>query len=167
MRRILGLLLMVSVLLPAPSIANTKRTQDDAAHDAASTPFDIKWVKHGHAGRKLAHTISTYEGWRSSKLGDNGKFQINIAPGKAGVTRIIVIYLDGGELVSKMYNVFDGSETVGRPQVRRPTSRTVRVTFPKRWLKRGLEAYRYDVLYAEQMTEDTVPNDEGSILHRM
>ncbi|MEA2453475.1 MAG: hypothetical protein QOG04_2185 [Actinomycetota bacterium] len=154
----------------APAGADTVRTQDDVAHDASSASMDIKWVGHGHAGKKLAHVISTYEAWRSSDLG-NGVLQINIAPGAdggEGVTRIIVIYLDGTKLVSKMYDVaHSGSRVVGHPDVSRSTARSVKVTFPKRFIRWKVKAYRWDALYAEQRTEDTVPSDDSRILHRL
>ena len=167
---VLVLLAVASAFIPSASMADRTRVVDTPAHDSESAAFDIEWVKHGHAGRKLSHVISTYDTWRVADLGDNGTFQINISPGAdtpASIRRIIVIYLEGSKLAAKMYNVSNGSEVEGHPEVSRPTSRSVKVTFPKRWVRRGIDAYRWEALFAEQSTEDIVPSDESSILHRL
>lgn len=151
-----------------PATADTKRVQEDVAHDASTAKLDIKWVQHGHSGRKLAHVISTYDTWRNADLGDNGKFQINISPGpdNPSVTRIVVIYLDQGKMEAKFFDLSHGSEVKGYPPVTRPTARSVKVVFPKRWVRKGLKAYKWEALYAEDNVKDTVPGDRF-ILHSM
>ena len=157
------------VLLLAPGAgADTKRIVDTPAHDSQSA-FDIEWIKQGHYGRKLVHVISTYEGWRTSELGEN-KFQINIKSGadtSNPLTHIIVIYLDGSRLEAKMMDVSNGSEVVGYPPVSRPTRHSVKVTFPKRYIRSGLQAYRWQAFVADQQVDDMVPSDESFILHRV
>ena len=155
-------------LLLAPTAgADTKRIIDTPAHDSQSD-FDIKWIKHGHQGRKLTHVISAYETWRTSELGEY-HFQINISPGDGApsLRRILVIYLDGSKLKAKMMDVSNGSDVVGYPPVSRPTSRSVKVTLPKRFIRRGLKAYRWQAFVADQQVDDMVPSDESFILHRV
>jgi hypothetical protein len=160
---------VASLLLMAPAGANTNRVQDSPANDSTGS-MDIEWVQHGHAGKKLAHVISTYDPWRDVDLGDNGVFQINISAGddRPSLTRIIVIYLDGGQHEAKMFDVaHNGSRVVGYPDVSRPTARSVKVTFPKRWVRWKVQAYRWEAFYAENDVKDTVPSDGPMILHRM
>jgi hypothetical protein len=154
-------------LLSSAAGADTKRIVDTPAHDSQSD-FDIEWIKHGHDDRKLVHVISTYRRWQTSELGEN-LFQINISPGDGApsVRRILVIWLDGSELKAKMMDVSNGSEVVGYPLVSRPTARSVKVTMPKRYIRRGLHAYRWQAFVADQQVDDMVPSNEGFILHRV
>jgi hypothetical protein len=116
----------------------------------------------------LTHVISTFETWRTAELGDN-HFQINISPGddRPSVRRILVIYLDNSKLKAKMMDVSNGSDVVGYPPVSRPTARSVKVTMPKRNIRRGLQAYRWQAFVADQQVDDMVPSDESFILHRV
>ena len=156
-----------ALLLSPAAGADTKRIMDTPAHDSQST-FDIEWIKHGHDGKKLVHVISTYDRWRTSELGENS-FQINISPGDGSpsVRRILVIWLDGSNLKAKMMDVSNGSEVVGYPPVSRPTARAVKVTMPKWYIRRGLQAYRWQAFVHEGQVDDMVPSDESFILHRV
>ena len=165
--KMLPVLALCGLLLTPVAGADIKRILDTPAHDSPSA-FDIEWIKHGHDGRKLFHVISTYGRWRTTELGDN-HFQINISPGDGApsLRRILVIWLDGSELKAKMMDVSNGSEVVGYPPVNRPTTRSVKVTIPKRYIRRGLQAYRWQAFVADQQVDDMVPSDESFILHRM
>jgi len=83
------------------------------------------------------------------------------------VRRILVIYLDGSELKAKMMDVSNASDVVGYPPVGRPTARSVKVTLPKRFIRRGLKVYRWQAFVADQQVDDMGPSDESFILHRV
>ena len=166
-KRLLALLIVALSFIPSGTLADSNRVTDRSAHDS-NGPIDIEWVKHAHDGRKLVHVISTYDRWRNSELGDN-LFQINFSPGDGSpsVRRILIISLHGSELRAKMMNMDNGGEVMGYPPVTRPTARAVKVTFPKRWIRQGAEAFRWHALVANRQVDDWVPSENGFILHRM
>ena len=166
---VLAAFLLVFALLPAH--ADTQRTQDGLKSDHDG-PINVKWVEHSHHGRKLVHTLRTYEPWRAKILDDgDGTIQTNISRGpdqSTDTSRVMVVYFDGGRLHARMDNVARREATViGYGDVTRPDRRTVRVTFPRWFLKRdGLGAYRYTVLVFHDGIDD-VPDDNTKILHRL
>ena len=164
---VVGLALVAVISVTAT--ADTKRTQDDLAHDAAEGSLDIKWVEHSHDGRKLVHTIRTYQTWRSLYLKGDRTIQINISRGAspgADVERVMVIAMEDRRLRTKMFNVVNDT-VVGYGNVSRPDRRTVKVTFPRWFIQReGLEAYRYQTQIFDDGT-DHLPSSGPGLLHRL
>lgn len=66
-------------------------------------------------------------------------------------------------------------ESIGAPEVYRPTKRRVAVVFPRRWLRRGIDRYEWSARTIRhrcpdrgepKVFRDRVP-DEGRIVHRL
>lgn len=125
---------VVLTLVPSPSGAGPKWVTDA---DDAKGFLDIRAVSHGHAeGARLKHTLTTYRRWRSRDLWCGAvRFRFH------GLRRdLIVAYRKG--LLAVMLNSRT-REGIGAPKVFRPTKRRVAVTFPRRWLGRGIESYEW------------------------
>ena len=163
-------LVAVAAFVSIASVASgdTTRVQDDLAHDT-SDRVDIKWVEHGHSGRNLTHTLRTYDPWPGRLLRKDNTIQLYLAPGSsrdAETRRVLVVGYRNGRLMARMRDV-TSSEVVGRADLTRPDQRTVRLEFPRRFIQRGLKAYRWKV-YVFQGNQDSVPSSpRDRILHRL
>jgi hypothetical protein len=145
----LGVLVCALVVVPAGA--------DDAAesdpNDSAGV-LDVAAVGHGHATvngkHKLQHTIETYESWNLSDINSNDSLQIEFQlPGNNRTSppeRLIVINEKNGELKAKIYDTRgDPPRFLANLSLSRPTTDSVVVTFAKKWLRKGLDHYKYRV----------------------
>lgn len=130
-----------------------------------SDPKDMDWgldiatVSRGHAewdvGRRLVHTISTHERWRSRSLDPRCAtgFGIRIRDND----RSIQIYYNRGRLRSRVEN--RRGELVGRVRVQRPDRRSVRVWVRPRLLGDIGDSYEW---FAASSTADCSCKDNAA-----
>lgn len=156
------------------TLADTERIEDKPAHDNDVVPIDIDWVEHGHDGRKLVHTFHSYDRWKARQFRDDA-IQTTISWGAeptSRVQRLFTIFYRNGRLRANMIAFGRTARIVGHPEVTRPNSRSVRVTFPRWFIRRGneLNAYRYRVqvlLERHNRGYDEVPSGGPKIIHRL
>lgn len=165
---VLGLAL---TLLAVPSAADNKWVSD---RDDTKGFLDVKAVAHGHGrGDRLKHTVTTFAMWRSKDLW-------------CGVVTMEFPDLDRELIVfyrKKLRAIVVNERTgegIGNPRVTRPTRRRVAVVFPRRWLRPGLDEYRWFVRTVRRgadcpshtgdqdiVVRDRAPRRGRSIVHRL
>lgn len=184
------LLLIACFVLAAvwsPGLADERTFRDPAR---AKGVLDIEAIRHSHRAnekgvRQLVHTIRLEQAWPVKKLRHRGFVHVNFQlPGHPGSPeeRAVWIVYRRGHLVAKMYRTLgDPPALVGRAALWRPDWRTVKVAFPKSWLRaRPLDAYKWNaVAFVEDGTDfcprkdacfDWAPNpanDRRYVRHRL
>lgn len=139
---------LVASSMALVATADDQTVRDDVRRDA-SGPLDLKEVSHGHRGRRLIHTLRTYDAWRGRWLrGERDVINLTFDrqdARNAGVERVLVVDYADGRLVSGMFNVLTEPPTrLGGARIERPSRRVIRLIFPRRLLKRsGLRSYRW------------------------
>lgn len=119
---------VVALVLPASAFADGKRVSDpnDVAH-----ALDIRSVAHGHAGRRITHTLTTFGSFSSSFLrgGDNFVgFGFDTNGSRSTAERFVFVFWARGALRA-VVTTGSGNAIAGVP-VSRPSRRTVRVSIP-------------------------------------
>jgi hypothetical protein len=105
--------------------------------------LDIASVRHGHAGRLVAHRVSMVRNWQNSLLGPELGGQISLyfnLDRDPVLERRLDVFLRNGRLAAVMRA---GSRTVGSASVSRPNRKTVEVRFARGLLARGPVRYRW------------------------
>lgn len=152
-RRTLCIAIAATTFLLAPASGAGSRWIDD--RNDTSGFLDARAVAHGHGdGKRLKHTLTTFARWRSRDLWCGAiRFRFH------GLNRdLIVAYRDG--LLAIMLNSRT-RETVGAPEVFRPTKRRVAVVFPRRWLRRGIDSYEWSARTIRR--RETCPKRGGDV----
>jgi hypothetical protein len=151
------ILLAATVLaLVAGPLAQTAWPDADSSVDSRDTdgPFDIRVLAHGHDRPQLTHTLRTHRAWRwrearcfkqSSKC--RAFFRLHFYRSRhSDEHRYIDVWRREGKTNAAMYRwkpdcfsrtgicVGASPEEVGKPEVDRPDNRSLRVSFPKRFL---------------------------------
>lgn len=133
------ILALVIVLLPISSQADQMVISDE--NDSRGF-LDIRatGASHGHDGR-LKHTITTFEPWRSRKLGQCASFGL-IFPQQ---DRDIAIFWRKGSLHARLVDRrTTDAKVLGHPRVWRRDRRTVTISIRRSKLGvRGLDSYRW------------------------
>jgi hypothetical protein len=165
-----AVLLVTAAMIVAGSAAADTATVRDAAGDT-NGPIDLSAASHGHRRAKLVHTLRTHELWRGRALRGDGVINLtfNRQDGQdKGVERVMVVDYQSGGLVAKMFDVIHDRE-VGEVLLRRPDLRTLRLVFPKRYVKRQDPGpYRWTVGVTDDKGLDHLPEPERrAILHRI
>jgi hypothetical protein len=98
-------------------------------------PLDIRSASNGHAGVRVAHTISTFATWRTGLLGPGtpNLFAVEISTdGDAALERVVLIFSTAGRMVARVYRLSGGRLVlVGPATASRPNGRTVRVSIAR------------------------------------
>lgn len=158
-------------LLTVPSGADTTWVTD---RDDTKGFLDVKAIAHGHGrGGRLKHTVTTFAKWRSKDLWCGA-----VAMEFPGLDRELIVFYRK-KLRAIVVNERTG-EGIGNPRVTRPTRRRVAVAFPRRWLRPGLDEYRWFVRTVRRgsdcpardgdksvVVRDRAPRRGRSILHRL
>ena len=127
--------LSLALLLSPASGAGSRWFND---RDDTKGFLDVKAVAHGHGERnRLKHTMTTFARWRSRDLWCG-----SVAFVFPGLDREIVVFYRRGRLGAVMIHS-ETRESIGSPNVYRPTRRRVAVDFPRKWLRRGLRSYEW------------------------
>ena len=152
---------MSLIAFTGPAGADTAARVDP---DDAAGVLDMSEVAHAHRvahGRnKLVHTVTTYEAWDLRDVNGNDSIQIEFQlPGRNRTNppeRLLVISVKDGDLKAKLYSTLgDPPKFLANLSLTRPTDRSVRVTFGKHLLRKGLSSYRYRVFsYYEKSGTD-------------
>lgn len=164
-RRFLGLVLVALFLVGSPAGADTVARSDS---DRTSGPLDIKTVAHGHQGTRLTHTLQTYEGWRNRALRDDSSWIALIFDRRADSLdddRYLQIdYSSERGLHGRMttFGTHGPGAFIGRVDVRRPTPRSVKVRFPKRFLGRSLKRYEWRAITSFEDTQTCRSNPDSA-----
>lgn len=138
--------LLCGGLVPAAG-ADGERRRD--GNDARG-PLDIARISHGHRDGRLVHTIRLRRPWPAQELRHRGfahvYFELRGHPGNPPERTLQIVYEKGG-LVARMYNSLgDPPKHIGRVALRRPDRRTVRVLFPPKLLRRGVQRYKWNAV---------------------
>jgi hypothetical protein len=172
--RLLAALLTLALLATTGGATASTRTVDDA--DDTLGKLDVRTATAGHAGDKVAHTLTMHERWASKAL-RAGTATLVFQIGKR--TRTMNIDFRDGALFAEICteaadsSFSNCSKNVG---VSRPDRKSIRITLKKSLLKRGLTSYRWTAYtYLNQgesgCTElvclDSVPDDRSGIRHRL
>lgn len=163
---------------PGPIASGDEVTVRDNLRRDAGGPLDLKDVSHGHRGRRLVHTLRTYDAWRGRWLRgrtDNIQLTFNRQDGgEHKVERVLAVDYFEGELTARMINVTrDRLPLVGYAKIERPSRTILTLVFPRRFLKRrDFAAYRwgayvfYDGPGCESYCGDEIPRaGEAGVLH--
>ncbi|MDQ3952929.1 MAG: hypothetical protein M3279_08220 [Actinomycetota bacterium] len=117
----------------------------------ARGPLDIARVSHAHRGSAgsatLVHTMRLRSAWPVKKLRGNAfalfYFDLRGRRG-AGAERTVQVQYENGRLVAHMFDQVNSGQHVGAVTLRRPDRRTIRVSFPKSMLRKGLRSYKWN-----------------------
>ena len=140
------MVLMALLLFGSPAGADTRARSDG---DRTSGPLDIKTVSHGHRVTRLTHTLRTYEGWRNRALRDDSSWIALIFDRRRDSLDddryLRIDYSTERGLYARMttFGTHGPGSFIGRVDVRRPTPRSVKVRFPKRFLGRSVDRYEW------------------------
>lgn len=132
-------LLGIFLALAAPASADT----DGAKDPKDDRPFDIVHVQHAHGhdredeGQRLQHTIRFRKRFTGPEFKGSGGAGIHLVQQDEYVS----IFRKDGRWRSRYYN--KEAKVVGHPVVWRPNGRTLRVSFPRRWIEPGVDSYRW------------------------
>ncbi len=181
---------LLGIASGTPAVADRTVVADGAATPG---PLDIKSVWHAHGPKlRLVHGIRTYKPWRSRIL----RFEKNwlaltfdSADGYPRGNRFLWIkYSRRRDLTATMYRPGEhpNEKFIGEARVWRPNRRTVKVSFPRRFLRRRqIDRYWWSAMssYEDPNSEscpetprldfpfgscsDNVPNGERSIRHHL
>lgn len=137
-------LLLVS-LGPAPAWADRKAFRD--GNDTRGA-LDIARVTQAHRNHRLVHTMRLHRAWPVKKIGNHAfamfYFQLR-GHGRRLPERTVQIDFHGGRLVAHMFDTLvKPAQHLGRVTLRRPSWRTLRVSFPKSMLRPGLQGYKWN-----------------------
>jgi hypothetical protein len=172
--RLLAALLALTVLTTAGGATASTRTIEDA--DDTPGRLDVRTAVAGHAGNLVAHTLTMHERWASKALG-KGTATLIFQIGRR--TRTMDVGVRDGRLFAEICTeAEDGSvrgcsEDVG---LSRPDRRSIRVTLRKGLLKKGLSSYTWTAYThlnrgesgcTDLVCVDTVPDDAGTVRHRL
>ncbi|MDP9068293.1 MAG: hypothetical protein M3N53_08120 [Actinomycetota bacterium] len=144
-KRVLFVLLAL-LLVGSPAAADTAKRADG---EATSGPLDIKAVSHGHHGTRLVHTLRMYEEWRNPDLRDDSSWIALLFDRRESSLDddryLRIDYSEERGLHARMttFGTHGPGEFIGRVDVSRPTRRSVRVRFPKRFLGRAVKRYEW------------------------
>lgn len=132
-------------LAPTAAWADGKGFRD--GNDARGR-LDIARVSHAHRGTRIVHTTRLRRPWPAKKLGAGAfalfYFDLRGRRG-AGAERMVQVEFVKGRLVAHMFDTTtQPARHVGRVTLRRPDRRTVRVSFAKAMLRRGLRSYKWN-----------------------
>lgn len=138
--------LLTSIALPG-ALADGRGRSD--GNDARG-PLDIARISHAHRGSgssaTLVHTMRLHEAWRANKLRDRAfavfSFDLRGRRG-AGHERTVQVWYQKGALVADMFDHVGAGHYVGPVTLRRPNARTIRVSFHKSMLRKGLRSYKW------------------------
>ena len=129
------------------ALADVVTRHDGEAAD--NGPLDIKVVSHGHRDGGLIHTLTTYEPWRNRALRHSSSWialMFDRRSGSFGDERYLRIeYSQDKGLHARMttFGTHGPGEFIGRVDVWRPTRRSLRVRFPRRYLGRNVSRYEW------------------------
>ncbi|MDQ4025055.1 MAG: hypothetical protein M3217_06150 [Actinomycetota bacterium] len=156
MSRRIAFVLLAALLLPAavvPAVQADGRGLVDG--DDIREGLDIARVSHGHrassdGARLLVHSIRLYRAWPVKRLQDQAFTVLNFdLRGRRGEDpeRRVQILSEDGKLVARMFDMTaEPPAHLGRVGLRLPDRRTLRVVFPTRLLRRGLERYKWNAV---------------------
>lgn len=163
-----GFALLTATLLCAAFVpaARADRARLRDGNDARG-PLDIARISHGHRGNRLVHTIRLRGPWPAKKLRHRGfahvYFELRGHPGNPPERTVQIVY-ERGELVARMYNSLgDPPRHVRRVALRRPDRRTVRVLFPAKLLRRGLQRYKWNTVTFVESGHDLCRRRSGCV----
>lgn len=148
MKRICALLALTLIAaVPTPVLANKKTVTDP---DDVNGEIDIQAVSHGHgSNRTLVHRVEMFEEWLSSDLEPEESWialLFDIDRDNFNDNRYLRIdYSEEEGLYADMYyqGISGPGEPIGEVRVSRPDERSVKVRFPKRFIKKRLKVYRW------------------------
>jgi hypothetical protein len=138
---------LLAALGPQAAWGDGKALRD---RNDARGPLDIARISHAHRGKadsaRLVHTMRLRHAWCAHKLRDRAfaifYFDLRGRRGDEPERTVQVYYLDG-TLVADMFDHVGEGGHVGEVTLRRPNARTVRVSFPKSMLRKGLRSYKW------------------------
>lgn len=113
--------------------------------------LDITSINHGHRGAPnvLRHSVRMLDAWEDFDLEDEDSVIVisyNLDDDRRAEASVVIDYdAELGGLYAYMQHHRDGAERVYLEQPSRPDDRTVSVVFGKKYLRPGLEAYRWKV----------------------
>ena len=182
-RAFVGALTAAVLLTMAPPGGADVRTVTDP--DDSEGALDLMEVEHDHevdevTGQQLVvHRLSTYEDWDDDLLAEdpianNLTIYFDVAGPHRRQRTLVIATEEDGSLYAEMRS--SGGSVRGYARAWRIDARTVAVAFPKRLLRRGLEAYDWWAVAATagDCGEEPVPGcphdidrvpDEGAIKH--
>ena len=144
-------------------------------HDPDDSPsvIDVARVIQGHYAGNALYRVVAHEKWDSAAL-DNGRivFAFNIDNDADVERRAILEYKGGGgfQFRSRIVNIH--GRWIGRPVLRRPSSRSVEVWVPRWQLKHAMR-YRVSLTVTTRAPGDCADEckdrapDSGTIYHRL
>ena len=150
----IGVLVTLLSSVAQPATGHLDVVFDD---DDTSGPLDLVYTtlrdRKTETGRILTLRGTTYERWRSSVLDQgSGKrwisFEFNLERDETRERRIFVTH-DEGELIARMFGpgfgdpYFTNSRFIGRADVLRPDGHSVKITFRRRMLGKGVRSFRW------------------------
>jgi hypothetical protein len=165
LRSVWGFLLILLVLGMVTSASADNRSFNDP--NDTDGPFDIASVLEGHRhprqeerSNQLVHEMQMYEAWVNGEASSytSLEFQFNLDHDES-VERTLRITPNADD---SLYAVMtDRRDRVrGYARVWRPDDRTVRVVFPLRLLKAGIQSYRW-----RAYTYHGIPDGETCTIH--
>jgi hypothetical protein len=115
---------------------------------------------------KLVHAIRTWESWNVGDINSNDSLQIEFQlPGNNRTSppeRLIVINVKNGEIRARIYDTQgDPPKPLATLALNRPTMKEVEVVFARKWLRPGLDHYRYRVFTYFEKQGTTCHRPEG------
>lgn len=179
-RRALVVVLLLC-MAPTQARADTAARRDESLE--GTTFLDIDEISHGHRSGDLVHSLSTHQSWDADDLDNKSRivFKFNLDSDGAA-ERILRVDSDGkGGLIAVMSS--GGGRRLGTVKTNRPDDRSVRVSFPRRLLRKGLERYVWrattiahgcdnpdtelDPIANSMRCFDYAPNREPGMTHRL
>ena len=175
-RAFLPLLVVLLVLLPTGATASTRQIVDE---DDTGGRLDVVAITQGHApDGRLRHTLRAQRAWPSSLLADGTVtfvFQVGLR------FRSLDVRERDGRLVGRICTDRSGTglglvRCSRDVEVTRPDSRSMRVTLDADLVKRGMTAYRWQVVTLLDSGEggcrsvvcaEQVPDDGEWVKHRL
>src|SRR5215208_7427040 len=106
--------------------------------------LDIASVGHDGGGPLLVHRLTTYRTWSPTILANGGEISFNFdTDGDSGIERRLDVRYVHGRLAAVVET--PQGTVIGRALIRRPSRRTVVVTFARSLLDPELRQYRWFV----------------------
>lgn len=137
--------LLLTCLGPTAASADGRSFRD--ADDTRGV-LDIARVSQSHRNHQLVHTMHLRRAWPVKKVAGHGfamfYFQLR-GHGRRLPERTVQIDHHDGRLVAHMFDTLGKpAQHLGRVTLRRPSWRTLRVSFPKSMLRPGLRGYKWN-----------------------
>jgi hypothetical protein len=163
---------LAACVAAAPAASGGQLVRDPRGDAKGNGVLDIASVRHGYQAQRLAHRLTTYRRWGRALLVNGGEisFYFN-TDADAALERRLDVRSARGRLSAVMKD--RRGRFVGRGLVRRPTRRTLVVTFSRSLLPAGIRRYRWFAFagfrcrHHYKVCGDRAPNGGRLITHRL